>query len=202
MSVSNLTNEGARLIADVSARTGFSQDAVLSMLQSVAAGQGAQAQFNHYEFGGMGQWSQGGMIMIGDMFNQNLKFRVDGLCNELAGALRNQTIWQPTPTYQSQSQSGGGHSLFVSGSGGSGSWWPSNLGTAASLGAQNDLRYAYFPDSRRLAINLHGQVRVYDTGDHQVSGFSQQQGGDQSLTFTSQFGLVRVADLPEVNGSG
>jgi hypothetical protein len=29
-------------------------------------------------------------------------------------------------------------------------------------------------------------------------GFSQQQSGDQSLTFTSQFGLVRVADLPLV----
>lgn len=39
------------------------------------------------------------------------------------------------------------------------------------------------------------QVRVYDTGEHRISGFSQQQGGDQSLTFTSQYGLVRVADL-------
>ena len=39
------------------------------------------------------------------------------------------------------------------------------------------------------------EVRVYDTGEHRISGFSQQQGGDQSLTFTSQYGLVRVADL-------
>ena len=39
---------------------------------------------------------------------------------------------------------------------------------------------------------------LYDTGDHRLSGFSQQQSGDQSLTFTSQFGLVRVADLPVV----
>jgi hypothetical protein len=36
----------------------------------------------------MGQWSQGGMIMIGDMLNQGLKYRVDALCNELAGILR------------------------------------------------------------------------------------------------------------------
>jgi hypothetical protein len=72
------------------------------------------------------------------------------------------------------------------------------LGTPASTGAQNELRYAFFPGSRRLAIQLGGQVRVYETGEHGISGFSQQQGGDQSLTFTSQFGLVRVADLPLV----
>ena len=40
---------------------------------------------------------------------------------------------------------------------------------------------------------------MYDTGEHRLSGFSQQQGGDQSLTFTGQFGPVRVADLPLVH---
>ena len=35
--------------------------------------------------------------------------------------------------------------------------------------------------------------------NHQIGGFSQQQSGDQSITFTSQFGLVRVADLPKIN---
>jgi Short C-terminal domain len=44
-------------------------------------------------------------------------------------------------------------------------------------------------------------VTVYDTGDHRIGGFSQQQSGDQSLTFTSQHGLVRVADLPVLRGS-
>jgi hypothetical protein len=41
-------------------------------------------------------------------------------------------------------------------------------------------------------------VRIYDTSEHQITGFSQQQGSDQSLTFTSQFGLMRVADLASV----
>ena len=80
-------------------------------------------------------------------------------------------------------------------------WWPAELGSPASVGAQNDLRYAFFPATRRLAIARGGQVTVYDTGDHRIGGFSQQQSGDQSLTFTSQHGLVRVADLPVVGGS-
>ena len=46
------------------------------------------------------------------------------------------------------------------------------------------------------------EVAVYDTLDHQISGFSQQQSGDASLTFTSQHGLVRVSDLPRVGVPG
>ena len=56
--------------------------------QLARAKHGSQAQFNHPDLGGMGQWSGGGMIMIGDMFNQGLKHRVDALCNELAGLVR------------------------------------------------------------------------------------------------------------------
>jgi hypothetical protein len=101
--------------------------------------------------------------------------------------------------YQGQGQ--GGVSLFVPGPTNPGSWWPAELGAPASTGAQNDLRYACFPANRRLAIQLGGgEVAVYDTGDHQISGFSQQQSGDASLTFTSQHGLVRVSDLPRVVG--
>jgi len=145
------------------------------------------------------------MIMVGDMFNQGLKYRVDALCNELSALLRQQSVFLPVPqTSQSQSQSqssgnGNGVSLFVSGSGGyPSSWWPAELGSPNSTGAQNDLRYAWFQGTHRLAIQQGGRLRLYDTGNHMISGFGQQQGNDQSITFVSQFGVVRVADLPEV----
>jgi hypothetical protein len=41
------------------------------------------AQFSHPELGGMGQWS-GGMTMIGDLSNSELKGRVERVCLELA----------------------------------------------------------------------------------------------------------------------
>ncbi len=218
-----LTDEGRRIVDDVARRHGFSSDAVTTMLRAVSAGYGNQAQFNHYEFGGMGQWSSGGMTMIGDMFNNYLKGRVDSLCQELAGLIQRQPMFAVPAQSQSQSQGGGwqgqsgnqqqgggyqqqssggmgGSSLFVPGSGNS-NWWPADLGMAGSTGAQNNLRYAYFPGSRRLAIDVNGQVSVYDTGDHQIGGFSQQQSGDQSITFTSQFGTVRVLDLPLITPS-
>jgi hypothetical protein len=189
----NLTPEGLRVVTETAKRHGVSPEAAAALLGALAQGHGRQAQFNHPELGGMGQWSQGGMIMIGDMFNSGLKARVDALCDELAGLLRS----QPTANVEAggfQSQGGGG-SLFVAGAGAAGQWWPAELGSPASTGAQNDLRYAYFPDSRRLAIHEDGRVRVYDAGERRISGFSQQQSGDRSLTFTSQYGLVRVADL-------
>lgn len=209
-----LTSEGQALVNDVAARHGFSPEAVIHMLVALDQGGGSQAQFNHWEFGGMGQWSMGGMIMIGDMFNNGLKARVDGICTELSNTLAGTQMFRPparqtqSSSYQGQSQGGGQmqmqggggvgqSSLFVSGSG-MGNWWPQELGQPGSTGAQNDLKYAYFPATCRLAILLNGQVTIYDTGEHQIGGFGQQQSGDQSLTFTSQFGLVRVADLPVV----
>ncbi|RXT53600.1 SHOCT domain-containing protein [Bradyrhizobium betae] len=217
-----LTDEGRRIVDDVARRHGFSSDAVLCMLLAVSAGYGNQAQFNHPEFGGMGQWSMGGMIMIGDMFNNYLKGRVDSLCQELSSLIQGQPLFQMPAQSQSQSQGGGGwqgqsggshqqqsNGYGNSGYGGSGSslfvpaassnWWPADLGMPGSTGGQNNLRYAYFPAARRLAVDINGQVSVYDTGQHQIGGFSQQQSGDQSITFTSQFGLVRVADLPRIN---
>jgi hypothetical protein len=206
-----LSSEGRKVVDDLARRHGVGSDAVTALLYALELGNGVQAQFNHPDLGGMGQWSQGGMIMVGDMFNQGLKHRVDTLCSELASLLRNQpplhrpaaSSSQSPSSSQSQSQSGGypGVSLFIPGSGRSASnWWPAGLGTPASTGAQNNLTYACFPLSRRLAIRQGDRVTVYDTGEHRISGFSQQQSGDQSLTFTSQLGLVRVADLPVVAG--
>jgi len=204
-----LTPEGSRIADTLAGRYAVSREAVLTLFEAVANGYGTQAQFSHPDLGGMGQWSQGGMIMIGDMFNQGLKYKVDNLCSEIAGLLRNQPLFAPPAASESQSQNfaqtstqtdaQGSFSLFVPG--GSSSWWPVELGAPASVGSQNDLRYAYFPAMRRLAIAQGGRVSLYDTGDHAIGGFSQQQGGDQSLTFTSQFGLVRVADLPLVKRS-
>jgi hypothetical protein len=68
-----LTPEGQQIINNLAQRYGFSADAVFSLLQSVINGNGSMAQFNHPEFGGSGQWMRGGMIMLGDMFNNSLK---------------------------------------------------------------------------------------------------------------------------------
>ncbi len=203
-----LTPEGQRIVDEIASRHGFSSDAALTLFRSLALGNGAQAQFNHPELGGMGQWSQGGMIMIGDMFNQSLKQRVDALCNDLANILHRQDLFAhaeapPGQTsWQAQNYNVSGASVRVLAQSFGHDWWPDGLGHAASLGSQNDLQYAYFPSSHRLAINQGGRITVYDTADHNISGVSQQQSGDQSLTFTSQRGVVRVGDLKVVSPGG
>lgn len=74
-------------------------------------------------------------------------------------------------------------------------WWPQELGEPSSSGAQNGMRYAFFPAKRRLLVERNGSKTVYDSGDHQISGVSQQSGGSSSLVFTSQAGPVALDTL-------
>ena len=213
-----LTPQGQQIINNIAQRTNFSPDAVFSMLLSVINGNGSMAQFNHPEFGGSGQWMRGGMIMLGDMFNNNLKNSVGNLCQELANLVANQPDLIQSGSFQSQSQgnqqqsnfggnqqqnnagSTGAVSLFVPPpAGSSANWWPAGLQFPNSTGAQNNVRYAYFATIRRLAIEVNGQVTLYDTLDHQIGGFSQQQSVGGSITFTSQYGLVDVNTLPIIS---
>ena len=80
-------------------------------------------------------------------------------------------------------------------------WWPDGLGEPSATGSQNDLRYAYFAASRRLAVQKGGTTTLYDTGDHRIGGVSQHQHNDDGgATFTSQNGDVRLDDLKVVGG--
>ncbi len=216
-----LTEQGWRKINDLAQRYGVSTDAVMSLLQALINGNGTMAQFNHWELGGGGQWMQGGMTMVGDMFNYGLKAKVDGLCTELSQLLSQQPFVPLPLSSQSQSQGGqqqqqqggfgsagvvGGSpavSLFVpAAQGSSGNWWPADLGVPSGSGSQNNIRYAYFSHARRLAVEINGHVTVYDTLDHQIGGVSQQQGSGASLTFTSQYGTVPVTSLPVISIDG
>jgi hypothetical protein len=208
----NLTPQGRQIVDDIARRHGFSQDAVTHMLIAVLNGNGSMAQFSHPEFGGSGQWMQGGMLMLGDMFNASLKGRVDALCHELSNLLANQPGLLQSGSFQSQSQGGGssqdqtsggfrGQSdLFVPDP--SDHWWPRELGAPNATGSQNNVKYAYFADARRLAVNTGGDVWVYDTLDHRIGGFSQQQGMGGSISFGSQYGTIDLGRLPVVSRNG
>jgi hypothetical protein len=143
--------------------------------------------------------------MISDMFNNSLKARVDALCNELSALIRSKLDFATADSFQSQSHGAHGNphhgsSSFLAAAGpDQANWWPSDLGVPASLGAQNEVRYAYFPTAQRLAIDINGKMTVYDTQDHRISGFSQQQPGSGSLSFSSQLGGVDVSCLPVVS---
>ena len=195
-----LTEQGQQQVNEIASRHGFSFDAVLHLLLALQQGYGTQAQFNHFELGGSGQWMSGGMIMIGDMFNNQLKGRIDSLCYELSNLMQQTNLfWSPPEQNYQQAQSSG-FSFSSTNFSSNTSWWPSELGLGfpAASGSQNQMRYAYFPDSQRLALDISGQVTVYDTGGHQIGGFSQQQSGDYSVTFTSQYGLVSTQNLQVV----
>lgn len=172
------SDEALRLLA---ARHHISLEAVRVLAAALRISGGRQAQFNHPELGGMGQW-QPGMVMIGDMFNTSLKARVDALASELSQIVASQPSVGFAPFIQTPA-----------------SWWPSHLGHPSSAGGQNQIAYAYFVGAHRLLINDHGQITTYDTTGYQVTGVSQQQrNGVQVLVFHSPQGLIEISALPIV----
>jgi hypothetical protein len=139
----------------------------------------------------MGQWMQGGMVMVGDMFNSNLRAIVDNVCQELCRLIASHNLFLTVQSGQFNANFGMGNN-----------WWGQDLGSSSSSGSQNNIRYAYFPNTRRLAVEVGGHVTIYDTQDHQISGVSQQQGLGSSLTFTSQYGIVNTGELRIVSVDG
>ncbi|MGC5257800.1 SHOCT domain-containing protein [Gordonia sp. DT218] len=182
-----VTPEAESAIADIAQQHGLSREAVLAMLFAVNNGGGTMAQFSIPELGGSGQWMRGGLTMVGNMSDNALKARVDALCGELSQLLATTTVFPTTPSSP--------QGKFTANN-----WWPGDLGVPSSSGGQNDARYAIFPAMRRLAIQVNGVTRVFDTGEHHIGGVQQQQGGSTygSVTFTSQFGTFDVSGLPEL----
>ncbi|HET7313403.1 SHOCT domain-containing protein [Salinisphaera sp.] len=179
--MSPLTAHTEQIAEELAQRHGFSSDAVGHMMRAVDAGWGGMAAFDHPEFGGPGQWMQGGMIMLGEPLNHSLRARVDALCNEIAGV------------YEAEGP-------LIERGPNSAPAWPESLGTPSATGSQGGLHYAWFAERRRLVLIQHGRMRIFDTGDHRVSGIAQQQDDVHgNVRFISQHGTIDLASLTPVD---
>ena len=181
---------------------------VEALLNSLKAGNGTMAQFDIPALGGLGQWMQGNMVMLSDMFNHNLKNTVNNLSNDLVKFIDDNGLLASTndtatasgaSQTQSQTDSSGKTHTQTSATNAK-TWWPASWGTPAATGSQNGTEYAVFPAQQRLAIKTNGSVNLYDTGDNQISGITQYQadGALGTVMFTSQKGTLKVDDLPKV----
>ena len=72
-----------------------------------------------------------------DMFNNGLKSKLDAVCHELARTPPRPRQWVAVEIVRP--------SRSASRRAPQADWWPVDLGTPSSVGAQNDLRYAVFP---------------------------------------------------------
>ena len=177
-------------MAEIARRHQVSQAAVSTALEALRRGGGTMAQFSHGDFGGMAQWASGGMSMVGDMFNSSMKAKLDGVLGDLARLLQTGDL----DNGARQTSKGGNAGTRDIG----GAWWPGEFGQPSTAGRQNDVRYAFFRDAKRLVVEDRGKRTIYDTADHLISGVSQQQGVNQTLTFSSQNGLLQTGDLKVV----
>src|SRR5258708_7455340 len=143
------------LVDRMAKKHSVSPAAVQVVLAALPSGGGRMAPFSHAHFCGMSQWSPG-MSMVGDMFNTQLKAKLDALCSDIAAHL------------DSSEMAGGtraaGDGVSYRSTERSADWWPPGLGRPGAVGAQNDLRYAVFPETRRLVIDDRGAIPAQHPG--------------------------------------
>src|SRR5436190_118527 len=154
---------------------------------------GRQCQFECEQLGGPVQWMPG-MITVSRWNDHALRARVDGLCSELSAIVQGSDTAAPAALKR---EAGTGPAAGCVGMAAGESWWPAKFGTPASAGAQNGVRYAYFPERGRLLIQQGARIDAYDTEGKQLSGVGQQQGSSSGsgLTFSSAEGPVEVREL-------
>jgi hypothetical protein len=62
------------------------------------------------------------------------------------------------------------------------------------------MRYAYFPQNRRLAVEWRGVVTIYDTAEYQFRGMLQAHSAESvGISILTQRGRILLADLVPVS---
>ena len=117
--MNDMAETDGELVELLAKRHSVSPTAVQVVMTALRNGGGRMAQFSHADFGGMSQWSPG-MSMVGDMFNTQLKAKLDALCTDIAAHLETSEardgIRSPNDAVSYRSFPG------------SSDWWPSGLG--------------------------------------------------------------------------
>src|SRR5271154_5685506 len=82
----------------------------------------------------------------------------------------------------------------------SNSSWPLELGISSTSGTLAEMRYAYFPKNRRLAVEWRGVLTIYDTAEYQFRGMLQAHSSETvGTSILTQRGRVRLTDLATVS---
>jgi hypothetical protein len=64
------------------------------------------------------------------------------------------------------------------------------------------MRYAYFPQNRRLAVEWLGVLTIYDTAEYQFRGMLQAHSAETvGTSILTQRGRVRLTDLATVSAT-
>jgi hypothetical protein len=182
------------VVAHIAQRYVVSEDAVRELFRALAFTRGKQAQFNHPDLGGRGQWMPG-MIMLSDTDDAQTKARIAGLCAEVSAIVQGRQT--SADEALAVPMDAGASSACVTMPAGE-SWWPASFGHPSAAGDQHGIRYAYFPDRDRLLVQQGARITCYDTAGRRITGFAQAQSVASHLCFTTEQGTLELTELERV----
>ena len=171
------------VLPEIAQRYHVPESVVRELYRQLQANGGTQCQFDCPELEGQIQWMPG-YVMVSHPTDKALKARVDGLCCELAAVLSGSDTAAPAALSRDWEHESTGES-----------WWPGTFGHPATSGEQNGVRYAYFPQQRRLLVQQGARIDAYETGSHHITGVAQQQAQTSSLSFQTDQGAIPLGQL-------
>jgi len=169
------------------------EGAVRELFRAFESTHGKQAQFDHPDLGGRGQWMPG-MIMLADMSaDAQTKARIAGLCAEVSALVQGRET--SVDEALAAPREAGASAAYVNMPAGE-SWWPASFGHPAASGEQHGIRYAYFPQRDQLLVQQGARLTTYDTTGQRITGFAQEQSTTSQICFTTERGgPMRLSDL-------
>ncbi len=179
------------VVSHIAQRYVVSEDAVRELFRGLESTKGKQAQFNHPNLGGRGQWMPG-MIMLSDTDDAQAKARIAGLCAEVSAIVQGRET--SADEALAVPMDAGASAACVTMPAGE-SWWPALFGHPAATGDQHGIRYAYFPDRDRLLVQQGARITSYDTPGRRITGFAQEQSTASHICFTSERGPFELGEL-------
>ena len=186
------------VIPSIAERYRVSLDAAREVERALRATGGRQAQFDHPELGGAGQWMPG-MLMVQAGIDRQLRTRIEGLLDEVSAVVRGSETAAPAALSRDRDSPAALSRVDLPAGE---SWWPASYGHPSAQGCQSGIRYAWFPGRRCVLVQVGSRIDCFDTADRQVHGVGQtsasvetQQGHTSRLVLSTSTGEIPLDQL-------
>jgi hypothetical protein len=202
-------NLDTQIITNLAKKYGLPVEIVNQLAHEMQKTRGESIRFDIEYLGGKGRWKLNQSASVGNGFDAELNNFITDLCSDLSDQIRANTVDdnqddgddEPTIPSRPRSKSALDDTIGIAPlSLKPNVWWPEDFGDEPDImGHIGELRYAYFPQRRRLVLRQGLRNRIFDTASFDIHEIvSGNESGFFNLIVLTNHGEFLLADFREV----
>jgi hypothetical protein len=198
-----------QIISSLAKKYGLPSEIVQQLAYEMQKNRGEAVRFDIEYLGGKGRWKLNQSASVGNGFDVELNNFITDLCSDLSDHIRADAANvdddddDEAPTIPSRPR---GNSALDDTIGipplslKPNVWWPEDFGDEPDMtGHVGEIRYAYFPQRRRLVLRQGLRNRIFDTANFDVQEIAVgTESGFFNLVVLTSHGDFRLGDFREV----